>query len=276
MWHARQPLHQPVDIAAPEITQVLCALLWEEIRPVSSLELRWTPEARHRPAPEELVITTLNSIGSASSWWHNLDAVPQAITPSVTDDGLTYVYPLQTPTCGIVISVGDGGTAVDYDVPATRVLVANSWKKMTVEIEWGFAPATDAADYSGHLALYDGMVSGLRSLAEDHSTTVIDAASWRSTGTGAVRRGLTFELLYMGDSTWRRVQPFTSQQDDVARTIVTLWTASGNFSFLASDLENGPILAPGIRVLCPPDFTGYPTATRHSGFARHQQPGVSR
>ncbi len=30
----------------------------------------------------------------------------------------------------------------------------------------------------------------------------------------------------------------------MARTIVTVWTESGNFSFLAADLENGPILAP--------------------------------
>ena len=30
----------------------------------------------------------------------------------------------------------------------------------------------------------------------------------------------------------------------MARTIVTLWTKAGNFSFLSADLENGPILAP--------------------------------
>ena len=57
-------------------------------------------------------------------------------------------------------------------------------------------------------------------------------------------RGVKFSLLYMGTSKWRQVQPFTSQRDDVARTIVTLWTKAGNFSFLAADLENGPILAP--------------------------------
>jgi hypothetical protein len=30
----------------------------------------------------------------------------------------------------------------------------------------------------------------------------------------------------------------------VARTIVTVWTKSGSFSFLAADLEQGPVLAP--------------------------------
>ncbi len=51
-------------------------------------------------------------------------------------------------------------------------------------------------------------------------------------------------MLYIGTAKWRRVLPYTSQRDDVARTIVTLWTKGGNFSFLAADLENGPVLAP--------------------------------
>ena len=71
-----------------------------------------------------------------------------------------------------------------------------------------------------------------------------DSSSWRSLGEGSARRGVKLSLLYMGTSKWRKVQPFTSQPDDVARTIVTLWTKAGNFSFLAADLDNGPILAP--------------------------------
>jgi hypothetical protein len=73
---------------------------------------------------------------------------------------------------------------------------------------------------------------------------VQDGESWRSSGKGATRRGLKLGLLYMGTSRWRAVQPFTTQPEDVARTIVTLWTAAGNVSFLAADLERGPILAP--------------------------------
>jgi hypothetical protein len=51
-------------------------------------------------------------------------------------------------------------------------------------------------------------------------------------------------VLYTGTAKWRKRYPFTSQPDDVARTIVTVWTRAGNVSFLAADLENGPILAP--------------------------------
>jgi hypothetical protein len=78
----------------------------------------------------------------------------------------------------------------------------------------------------------------------DTATTATDLSSWRFAGKGGRRRGVKAGLLYLGASKWRRVQPFTSQRDDVARTIVTLWTRAGNFSFLAADLDNGPILAP--------------------------------
>src|SRR5437899_4242361 len=120
---------------------------------------------------------------------------------------------------------------------------------MDVEIEWGFDPTTAGKDYSGRMETYDGRVASLRPRDRDRSTATVDVNSWRSPGDGSGngstrRRGVKFSLLYMGTSKWRPVQPFTSQPDDVARTIVTLWTKAGNFSFLAADLENGPILAP--------------------------------
>ena len=72
MRYANQPLNKPVDQNAPAIKQALCGLLWEEIRPVKTLELTWAADAKRRPAPEELAVTTLNNQGTASSWWNNL------------------------------------------------------------------------------------------------------------------------------------------------------------------------------------------------------------
>ncbi len=135
-------------------------------------------------------------------------------------------------------------TGSESDVPKMRVLVPEVWKKMQVEVEWGFDTTTADKDYSGRIEAYDGLLAGLRPLGGDSSTAATQMSSWRSVGKGAARRGVKFDLLYMGTSKWRKVQPFTSQQDDVARTIVTVWTRSGNFSFLAGDLEHGPILAP--------------------------------
>jgi len=244
MRFAGQPLNNPADTNAPAVKQVLTALLWEEIRPVNRLELVWPADAKRRPAPDQLVVTTLDNQGSASSWWNNLKAVANPVKPTVAADGLTYVYDLKKPTCGIVIGLVGDNRAAGFAVPAVRVLVADVWKKMEVEIEWGFEKATAGKDYSGRMETYDGRVAELRPLDGDKGTAVKAATSWCSVGQGTARRGMKFNLLYMGDSTWRKVQPFTSQPDDVARTIVTLWTQSGNFSFLAADLENGPILAP--------------------------------
>lgn len=243
MRYANQPLSRPADVNAPAIKQAMCGLLWEEIRPVKTLELIWAADTRRRPAPEDVAITTLNNQGTASSWWNNLTAVKHAVKPTVPGDGTTYVYGLATDTCGIVVSVVGDKIASDYDVPTVRVLTADTWKKMDIEIEWGFEAATAEDDYSGRIETYDGAVTGLLPLDGDH-TTAVESISWRSVGKDAARRGVKFSLLYMGTSKWRRVQPFTSQRDDAARTIVTLWTRAGNFSFLAADLENGPILAP--------------------------------
>ena len=115
---------------------------------------------------------------------------------------------------------------------------------MDFEIEWGYDQSTAETDYSGRIEVYDGRVAGLSPLDTDTGTTMTNASAWRSPGKAGSRRGVKASLLYMGTSKWRRSQPFTTQSDDVARTIVTVWTAGGNFSFLAADLENGPILAP--------------------------------
>jgi hypothetical protein len=244
MRYANQPLNKPADVNTPAIKQALCALLWEEIRPIKTLELNWAANAKRRPTPEELAITTLMNQGSASSWWNNLAAVKQAVKPTVSADGTTYTYDLGKDTCGIVVSVDGKKTASDYDVPTVRVLAPDTWKKMDAEIEWAFDPATAAKDYSGKIETYDGAVAGLKPLDGDAATKSVDASAWRSTGKSSARRGVKFCLLYRGTSKWRRVYPYTTQSDDVARTIVTVWTNFGNFSFLAADLENGPILAP--------------------------------
>jgi hypothetical protein len=244
MRYANQPLNKPADVNAPAIKRALCALLWEEIRPIKTLELTWPAGSKHRPAADELVVTALMNQGSASSWWNNLAAVKQTMKPTVSADGTTYTYDLGKDTCGIVVSVAAEKLAADFDVPTVRVLAPDTWKKMDVEIEWAFDPATAAKDYSGKIETYDGIASGVRPLDGDSATAPVDASSWRSAEKSSTRRGVKFSLLYRGTSKWRRVYPYTTQPDDVARTIVTVWTKAGNFSFLAADLDNGPIFAP--------------------------------
>ena len=255
--YARQPLNQPVDISAPAVKQVLCAFLWEEIRPIQRIELTWTTKDQPRPSPAEISISTLAAQDTASSWWNNLEPALNAVKPSLSADGNTWVYDLQTESCGLVLSVATGKVASDGAVPSVRVLAAETWQQMDFEIEWGYDPNAARNDFSGKIEVYDGRLSELRPLNGDRTTTLNAPAAWRSAGKSGARRGVKASLLYMGTSKWRRVQPFTSQADDVGRTIVTLWTQAGNFSFLAADLENGPILAPeyGFFVRRIPDLT---------------------
>lgn len=244
MRFAHQPMNQAVDPNAPAIRKVLCSLLWEEIRPVQRIEMTWPADAVRRPSSAEIVLTTLDNQGSASSWWNNLEAVSKAATATVSNDGRTYTYDLPVETCGIILSAAGVATASDYAVPTVKVFVADRWKQMDLEIEWGFAPTTRGQDYSGRVEVYDGRLGGLRPLEGDRTTQATGGSSWRSAGQRGIRRGIRAQLAYMGRAPWRRVLPYTSQPDDVARTIVTVWTRAGNFSFLAADLENGPILAP--------------------------------
>ena len=244
MHYARLPLNKPVDVNNPAIRHSLCALLWEEIRPVQTLELSWPSDAKRRPAPEALAVSALINQGASSSWWNNLNSVTQDAKPAISNGGSTYTYALGQNTCGLVVSVVGDKDASQFDVPRVRVLVPDTWKKMDLEVEWGFDSTTAGKDYSGRVETYDGRLADLQTLDGDGRTSITDRAAWRSEGKSASRRGIKMSLLYMGASKWRKQQPYTTQPEDVARTIVTVWTKAGNFSFLAADLENGPILAP--------------------------------
>ena len=245
MHYAQLPLNKPVDQNNAAVKSCLASLLWEEIRPVQTLELTWPAGAKHLPSPSDLKISALMNQGGSSSWWNNLAPVAQAAKPTVSKDGRTVTYSLGLNTCGLVIAVADNRGAANFDVPQIRVLAPDTWKSMDIELEWGFDKSTKGKDYSGRIQTYDGRMSHLRSLAAKGKTTIAASNdSWRSTGPEPSRRGVAMNLLYMGTSKWRKQQQYTTQADDVARTIVTVWTNSGNFSFLAADLENGPIYAP--------------------------------
>ena len=244
-YFADQPVNQPTRLDDPAVKRVLTAHLWEEIRPIRSLVLHWDENSQRRPKPEDLEIVTLDNAGSASSWWNNLRAAPKPFQREKRDIGDSGdCFSLNVSTCGVLIVLKEGQNSDDYDIPSVHVYTDAQWKEMEVEIEWGFEPQTEIGDYSGHITTYDAVVGKLDALGDDAQTVVRTADSWTSQGRTEKRRGIRFPLKYTGISKWRKTQPYTTQQEDVARSIITLWTKSGNVSFLAADLENGPIYAP--------------------------------
>jgi len=257
MQHANLPFDQPVNTTAPAVKQALCGLLWEEVRPLRRLVLSWPREAKNQPAPDQLVVSCFNGQDDTAHTWWNPRSFKEAASPEVSADGLTYTYAIPVDTWGVVAAVRDANAASAFAVPALQAFVADQWKQMDVEVEWGYETARAPLAYDGHIEVYDGRLAGLQALEGDKGTRTTGPVAWRSAGgkgggksaaqspkSQVGRRGVRFQLQYIGDSRWRRVWPYHAQAEDVARTIVTVWTRSGSFSFLAADLEQWPILAP--------------------------------
>jgi hypothetical protein len=268
MQRANMSLIQPVDVHAPAVQQALCGLLWEEVRRVDHLDLCWPPGAARQPSSEQLDVAYFDGVDDAAHTWWNPRAIRQAAKPEISADGRVYSYKIPVDTWGVVVSVRGANPAAAFAVPELRAFAPDKWKQMDVQIEWGYEEGRARLDYTGRLDTYDGRLSALAPLDGDTGTKMTGAESWRSSATRASRRGLRFHLLYIGSAPCRKTWPYHSQEEDVARTIVTLWTKSGSFSFRAADLENGPILAPEfaffVRATGPPQESSAPSSAAAS------------
>jgi len=258
MKYAGLPLNKPVDVNAPALKQVLCGLIWEQVRQVRRVVLVWNGAPERRPKADEIAVTFFDAeapgkspttffdaeaSGKIPTWW-NEAILREAGKPEVSADGRTFTFAIPVDTFGLVVSVRGGRDASAYEIPAVQVFTPDVWKKMDLEIEWGFDQSTAALDYSGRIEAYDGVMAGVQPLTGDSGTTVTEQCHWGSLPKQSGRRGVRLSLLYQGAMKWRKIWPYNGDVGDIARTIVTVWTKSGSVSFLASDLEQGPILAP--------------------------------
>jgi hypothetical protein len=115
---------------------------------------------------------------------------------------------------------------------------------MDLEIEWGFKQGTQKADFDGRVEGFFGLVGNFTPLSGDTGTTIVGPHAWKSHADSGSRRGIAMSLLYIRPAieyvgTMPRF-PYGDPRD----TRITVWTKSGSFTFLARDLEKGPILAP--------------------------------
>ena len=244
MQYASLPYDKPVEPNAPAIKKVLRGIMWEEVRPVQRVELSWPAEAKRRPSPDEVALSYFEATDDLAHTWWNPRTVKEAGKPEVSADGLTYVYTIPVGTWAVVAAARGGKDASAFDVPEIRAIVPDTWKKMDLEIEWGFQDGRDKLNYGGRVEAYNGVLADVQPLAGDRGTTMADPGGWRSASKGDARRGVRLSVLYIGSPHWPQVWPYHAQAQDVARTIITVWTQSGSFSFNVSDLEQGPILAP--------------------------------
>ena len=108
------------------------------------------------------------------------------------------------------------------------------WKYAEIVVEWGFKAAAEKLAFDGRIESTHllGAVGKAGPLPQDKVTTMTGERAWKSPGGKGARRGIVVGVL------------FTDAVRGPGRTIVTVRTSSGSFSFQPVDLRYGPILAP--------------------------------
>ena len=142
----------------------------------------------------------------------------------------------------LVVAIKEGAASfAAIRSPKVRVLAPQTWQRLDVVVEWGFQSGAEKSCFDGRIESYNGVVGPLSPMEGD-PVTKPHGTEWASPA-AKTRRGIAFPVLYIGykeTATW----PGQARIEDVNRTIVTVRTSSGSFSFMPADLQRGPILAP--------------------------------
>ncbi len=229
--------------------RLLAALLWTGGLAHYQVELHWPVSADKIPAPDQLEVRVYPTSYGWFGW--TVDRVLAA--PEVSADGRVWVYtsePLAKMDWAYNVRV-DAATemvAVFADVPANnsvdaiavpslRVVSADVgvWKRIDLEIEWGFLTGQEVVRLDGHLDAHVAMIGSVAPLVEDSGTTMTGPLGWQSQVASGKRRGVAVSALYAPES--------RAGLD----SRLTVWTGSSRstgFTIRLRDLDVGPILIP--------------------------------
>ena len=252
--------------------RLLAGLLWSVRLADYRVELCW-PTGQEVPSPDAVEVRVYPT---AFGWfgWCNDEILGQ---PEISADRRAWTYNHvgveQIPT--VVGRRHRKGSATEMVavfcedektsragktlVPDIRLVspTVGTWKRMDVEIEWGFQSGSEKADVDGRLESDLSLIGSISPLAGDTGTTVTGPHAWQSRAAGEGRRGIVLPLVYVpGD---RRVLdtptvtasvlfdttgPGPKVPEPTLDSRVTLWTKSGGVTFRPVDVEKGPVLIP--------------------------------
>lgn len=241
-----KPLH-------PQPKGVLQAgLLWVGGLSDYQVEIHWPAGVHDVPSTDAVEVRVYPTVFGWFGW-----TVDQILTkPHVSHDRRTWTYKSDVVEPGTVFENGQWtykcgsatgmlaatemvavfvkGADAQPVVPSIRVVSPSVgvWKRIDVEIEWGFQAGSERSDFDGSLETYVSMAGPVSPLEDDKATTVTGEHAWQSRGSGGARRGITVPLLY------------TSETRPGLDSRVTVRTKKAGFTFSIKDLENGPILIP--------------------------------
>ena len=223
---------------------LLAGLLWTGSVADCQVTLCWPANAGQIPAPESVEVRVY-----PTSWgWFGWTVDRILSNPDISADGRTltykiapglqmdYAYSRHVDAATEMVAVfckNEPGVAVPA-IPEIRVTSPRlgQWKRMDVEIEWGFQPGTEGAEFDGRLETHVAMTGPVAALAGDAGTEVADGNGWHSQAARKGRRGVVVPVLYAPDA-----RPGLDSR-------ITVRTKASGFTFKVSDLDEGPILVP--------------------------------
>jgi len=226
--------------------RLLAGLLWTGSRADYQVELHWPAGVEEVPSPEAVEVR----VYPTSYGWFGWTVDKILSNPEVSGDRRTWTYKsepgakmdwaynvrVDAATEMVAVFCEDAKTqgGVKSAAPSIRVISPSvgAWKRMDVEIEWGFQPSTEKTDFDGWVESYVGMTGLVSPLADDEGTTATGAHAWQSRAGDGTRRGIVVPLLYA---------PSARLGLD---SRITVWTQTSGFTVRVCDLENGPILIP--------------------------------
>ncbi|MBN2296162.1 MAG: hypothetical protein JXM70_27270, partial [Pirellulales bacterium] len=246
-------------------------LLWTGRLEDYRVELCWPADVKAIPSPETVEVRAFPTPFGWFGW--TVDEILS--NPQISADGRTWTYQRGS---AVEIPIHEhiegkdwyrSGSATEmiavfyeskkpnggkYAVPGVRVLSSRigTWKRMDVEIQWGFQPGTEQADFDGRVEPFMAVAGPVCALPDDKGTTVTNARCWQSHGTDGARRGIFLPLLYTVGDGPAAVGPWKKGTEGIyggdgrpaLDSQVTIRTPKTGFTFRVRDLDNGPILIP--------------------------------
>ncbi len=222
-------------------------LLWTGGVTGSQVELQWPDGPQQIPSPNAVEVR----IYPTSFGWFGWTVDKILSNPTLSGDGRTWTYKSDptakmdssysvrvaaaTEMVGVFYDKEKPAVKASYAIPDIRVTGpgTGTWKRMDVEIEWGFQPEKEKQPFDGCLESSIALTGPVTPLSEDKGVTITNGVKWHSRAIGhPVRRGIVVPLLYASGA-----RPGLDSR-------ITVRTKTDSFTVRISDLENGPILMP--------------------------------
>jgi hypothetical protein len=237
----------------PPRGRLQAGLLWTGGVSKYQVELRWPASVQEIPSPDTVEVR----VYPTSFGWFGWTVDKILSNPVLSADRRTWTYTSDpaakmdsaysarvdaaTEMVAVFYEDGKNQAGTPNAVPSIGVTgpSVGEWKRMDLEVEWGFQAGTEKREFDGRLESHVALVGSVSPLADDKGTTMTAAHRWQSQDSGAARRGIVVPLLY-----GPQARPGLDSR-------ITIWTTTTGFTFRPCDLEHGPILIRLPSFVCP-------------------------